>query len=101
MYKDGKVKHTLSEYLITIDEKGNLISSTKEIIKNILKSPSTAKFPWDYSEWAVGKENGSTIVQGYVDSQNGFGAMIRSTFQVTYKNNTVTSLIFDGKEYIK
>ena len=40
-------------------------------------------------------------MQGYDDSQNGFGATVRSTFQVTYKNNKVTSLIFDGKEYIK
>ena len=101
LYENGGVQHTLNEYLISTDEKGDLIYKTEEIIKSILKSPSTADFPWDYDEWKVGKDNGSTIIQGYVDSQNGFGAIIRSTFQVTYTNNIVTSLIFDGTEYIK
>lgn len=100
LYKDGSVQHTLSEYTITSDEKIILVSRTQEIINGILKSPSTAKYPL-YDSWAVGKENGSTIVQGYVDSQNSFGAVVRSTFQVTYTNNTVTSLIFDGIEYMK
>ena len=101
LYVNGNIQHTLNEYLISTDEKGDLIYKTEENIKSILKSPSTAKFPWDYDEWKVGKDNGSTIVQGYVDSQNGFGATVRGTFQVTYTNNIVTSLIFNGTEYIK
>lgn len=101
LYQNGDIQHTLSEYIVSEDEKSNLIYKTKETIKVILKSPSTAKFPWDYNEWKFGKKDGSTIVQGYVDSQNGFGAMIRSTFQVTYTNGVVVSLILDGIEYIK
>lgn len=100
LYENGTVQHTLSEYIITSNEKVDLVYNTQEVIKAILKSPSTAKFPW-VDEWKVAKKDGSTIVQGYVDSQNSFGAMIRSTFQVTYTNSIVTSLIFDGQEYIK
>lgn len=101
LYENDAIQHTLSEYLITFDEKGELISRAEKDITSILKSPSTAKFPWDYDEWAVGKKDGSTIVQGYVDSQNSFGAMIRSVFQITYKDNVITSLIVDGTEYVK
>lgn len=101
LYKDGAVQHTLSEYVVSSKEKEELILKTKNGVQAILKSPSTAKFPWNYDEWNVGKKDGSTIVQGYVDSQNGFGATVRSTFQVTYTNDKVTSLIFDGTEYIK
>lgn len=100
LYKDGIVHHTLSEYIVTQDERRNLILNTQNVINIILKSPSTAKYPL-FDEWKVGKIDGSTIVQGYVDSQNSFGATIRSEFQVTYKNDTVTSIIFDGEEYIK
>lgn len=100
LYRDGKIQHTLSEYIVTNDEAEALILKTQGTISGILKSPTTAKYPL-YNEWRVGKRDGSTIVQGYVDSQNGFGAMIRSTFQVTYTNNVITSLIFDGEEYIK
>lgn len=100
LYKDGAIQHTLSEYIITSDERTNLILNTQNVINTILKSPSTAKFPSN-DEWRVGKQDGKTIVQGYVDSQNSFGATIRSEFQVTYTNDIVTSLIFDGEEYIK
>ena len=100
LYKDGIIQHTLSEYTVTYNEKKELILKTQNAINGILKSPSTAKYPL-YDSWAVGKINGATIVQGYVDSQNSFGATIRSTFQVTYTNNIITSLIFDGEECIK
>ncbi len=101
LYENDAVQHTLSEYVITSDEESSYISQTQEVIKSVLKSPSTAKFPWSYDEYGIGKKDGSVIVQGYVDSQNGFGAMVRGTYQVTYTNNTVTSLIFDGEEYMK
>ena len=101
LYQNGAIQHNLSEYLITSDEKSFYIFQTEEAIKQILQAPSTAKFPWDYNEYNVKKKDGSVIVQGYVDSQNGFGAMLRSTYQVTYTNSIITSLIFDGEEFIK
>ena len=102
LYKDGKKKHTLSDFIITSSEKADYIETTKNTINSVLKSPSTAKYPWDYDEWAIAKDGkkGIVIVQGYVDAQNSFGATTRSQFQVKYKNNKVTSLIFDGEEYM-
>jgi hypothetical protein len=43
------------------------------------------------------------IAHSYVDSQNGFGAMIRSEFQATYTfdKTSIKSLKIDGVEYIK
>lgn len=102
LYENGQVVHTLSDYIITSDEKNDLVFDTQTYINNVLKSPSTAKYPW-YDEWYVGKDGDSGIitVQGYVDAQNSFGATTRSQFQVKYQNNQVISLIFDGEEYIK
>ncbi len=58
---------------------------TKNFVKVILKSPSTAKFP-DYSSSFV-KPSGqcSYYINSYVDSQNGFGAMLRKSFSIEVK----------------
>ena len=54
-------------------------------IKQVLKSPSTADFPFlDYTTTNV--DNRYTIVS-HVDSQNGFGAMIRSNWRVVMDHN--------------
>jgi hypothetical protein len=54
-------------------------------VKNRLKAPSTAKFPhyWELEITTYGKNEGvkdAFRVKGYVDAQNGFGAMIRSNY---------------------
>lgn len=48
------------------------------LVRQSLKSPSSAKFPWvpDMSR----RPNRDYYVTSYVDSQNGFGAMIRTDF---------------------
>lgn len=53
----------------------------QRFVKDRLKAPSTADFPW--SATAV-TPNGHCrhMVLGYVDAQNGFGAMIRSNWIV-------------------
>ena len=54
--------------------------AAQEFITEGLKSPSTAKFS-SYSRTNVWHLQGKTYkVEGYVDSQNGFGAMIRSRY---------------------
>ena len=47
----------------------------------ILKAPATAKFP-GFDEMVVNGSNGHYSVSGFVDSQNSYGASIRS--QYTY-----------------
>ncbi len=55
---------------------------TRSIVEKQLKSPITAKFPADYTEFI--KHNGTTYtIDAYVDSQNSFGAMIRTYFKAT------------------
>jgi len=57
----------------------------EKAIKERLRAPRTAKFSGildtRVGRLANGGEN-DWVVQGYVDSQNGFGAMIRSDYQV-------------------
>lgn len=55
-------------------------------ITTLLKAPASAKWPSMFSGDSirgVGKlPDGTYIVSSYVDSQNGFGAMIRTPFKV-------------------
>ena len=100
LFENGKTLNKLNDYIVTKDEMTDLQIRSQNALEPILKAPSTAKFP-NILEWKFGKENGITIVQSYVDAQNGFGANIRSEFQLKIKNDKVISLILDGKEYIQ
>lgn len=55
-------------------------------IKKALKAPSTARFPsYGYQVFDLG---GNTfMVESYVDSQNGFGAQLRTPFKIVLKFN--------------
>lgn len=105
-YENGKKVEDLKNRLITADERIQLKSWSEETIKKILKSPSTAKFAGGfltpYEDWSFSKNGTTYTVSSYVDSQNGFGAMLRKQFTITYEWNDetskVTSLIFDGKK---
>lgn len=100
LYKNGDYLDNVTNYYISYNEHINLMLKSQEIINKILKSPSTAKYPL-YDQWSIVKNKESITVQCYVDAQNSFGATGRSYFQIILSNNVVTSLIFDGKEYIK
>jgi hypothetical protein len=102
LYAKGKVVSTLSDYTFTLNEESDLQISCEKAVKEILKSPSTAKFPNIY-KWNLIKEKDKIIVQSYVDSQNSFGAELRSEFQFTLTSDdyTIVSFIFDGKELLK
>lgn len=69
-----------------VDTSGAYVCA-QQLVESRLKAPRTAKFPWGVSDDAVTYTGGTDyIVSAYVDSQNGFGAMIRTTFacNVTY-----------------
>lgn len=88
-YENGKKVEDLKNRLITTDERIQLKSWSEETIKKILKSPSTAKFAGGfltpYEDWSFSKNGTTYTVSSYVVSQNGFGAMIRSRFTITYE----------------
>lgn len=102
LYIKKKVVSTIQDYTFTLNEQSDLQMYCQKAIKSILKSPSTAKFP-NIKKWGFGKQDGEIIVQSYVDSQNSFGAELRSEFQfiLSADDYTVKSLIFEGEEYIQ
>lgn len=58
------------------DKKAYAWICAKDAVKDNLKAPSTAKFP-GYDENNVKHiENEIFIIKSYVDSQNGFGAIL-------------------------
>ena len=69
--------------------------ATREV-QLVLKTPSVAQFPLTGVRFA--KTGAMTwIIQGYVDTQNSFGAMIRETYQVTvrYAGSPKNASVYD------
>ncbi len=96
-----KDSNTFSE-----DDKIQLRDFTKENVLKILKAPSTAEFQGGFFDpldgWSINfiQDNVATV-DSVVDSQNSFGAMIRSEFRFTYcKSNNrykVMMYSFEGQ----
>ena len=59
----------------------------KILVTERLVCPSTAKFPWDEPQQVLYAKDSTIIINGVVDSQNSFGAMIRSSYGVKLKWN--------------
>lgn len=58
----------------------------QDVVKDRLTSPSSAEFPGlDEVEFRE-QDDGTIVVDSYVDSQNGFGAMMRTDFKVFFSN---------------
>jgi hypothetical protein len=57
---------------------------SQAFVKDHLKAPASAQFPsYSSDEVVVARlENGHFAVKAYVDSQNGFGAMLRSRYLI-------------------
>ena len=99
LYKKGKAKAKLTDYVLSSEEVTKWEVECKSQVEAMLKSPSSAKF----GGWKYGKNKKQIIVQGYVDAENSFGAEIRSQFQfkINRKTETITSFIFDGQELMQ
>jgi len=102
LYSNKTVASTIDDYMLTEEEKTNYQLHCQEGVKAVLKAPSTAKFPL-ITEWKFAKTKEEIIVQSYVDAQNGFGATIRSDFQIIFTSdgNNISSFILDGEELMK
>lgn len=68
-------------------------SYAEDFVKQRLKSPSTAEFPglFEKADHITELGNDEYLINSWVDSQNGFGAMIRSKFscKIIFKDNKV------------
>ncbi len=60
-------------------ERDDIEIVTERIVRDKLKSPSTASFPQHFN---AEKKNGKWTVVGVVDAQNSYGAMLRQNFLV-------------------
>lgn len=73
----------------------------KEVIKGTLKAPSTATFE-DVRAYELSNLKDVWVVNGYVDSENSYGAKLRNIWEVQLdyrdgKGGTVKSVMLDGK----
>lgn len=69
-----------------------LCNSAQSDASNYLKSPSTAVYPDVLGDdWTVVRDSDYFYVKSYVDSQNGFGATLRTNFICRYT--------WDGVDY--
>lgn len=85
MYDNGDVCYTIQDIAdrsMSGYESIYYVIAT-DIIRNCLKSPSTSQFAPMY-ECAMQRNGIIGAVQGYVDAQNSFGAIIRSNFVVEF-----------------
>ena len=101
IYKNNKVLNKVVAFTrITPDEETECQFICQKTVKKMLKSPSSAKF-CGYADYSWIKENGIITAQGFVDSENSFGAMIRTNYALKY--NCVTkqpiSINVDGTNY--
>lgn len=72
------------EIKLNIRLKKEIYEKVKKDITNDLKSPSSAIFP-DMKDWNIRVDSNNVIeVSSYVDSQNGYGAMLRADFEQKY-----------------
>ncbi|MBN1451141.1 MAG: zinc ribbon domain-containing protein [Anaerolineales bacterium] len=77
---------------------------SQEYVLQFLKAPSTAEFPSVFlgrgTEYRFLKKDGVVTVQSWVDAENSFGAMIRSTYtaQFDYNTEALLYLEIDGEK---
>ena len=57
----------------------------EQFVTKRLKAPASAKYPLYSRKNVTRKANGDFVVKSYVDSQNSFGAMIRTNYVATVR----------------
>jgi hypothetical protein len=68
------------------DNKTWAITMAQAFVKERLKSPSSASFPWSYDEYRVSNIGGEWSVSGYVDAVNGFNANLRTRWSLRMRD---------------
>lgn len=106
---NGKTK-SIENYLLTTSDMSQLKIWARNVVTAVLKAPSTAEFPGGFLSpfdgWGFSRNGNIYEISSYVDSQNSFGAMIRSDFylKITWDKSTdettIKSFVFDGERVI-
>ena len=69
------------------DNPAMAITMAKSFVRDHLKSPSSASFPWSFDEYQASSSlGGKWTVSGYVDAVNGFNANIRTPWSLEMKD---------------
>ena len=85
IYNNGAVVGDVNDILVSSMQYATLCNSAQSDVSNYLKSPSTAVYPDVLGDdWTVVRDSDFFYVSSYVDSQNGFGATLRTTFIARY-----------------
>lgn len=74
------------------------VTAAQNLVKDELRSPSTAKFPIDTS-YKVKRSGSDWIVEGYVDAQNGFGATVRQYWKATFTMGDTSGSTYKVSNY--
>ena len=66
------------------DNKGSAAVACQGFVTKRLKSPGSADFPWSFGE--VTNVGGKFTVRSHVDSQNSYGALLRTNYVCTVED---------------
>ena len=69
------------------------VAAAEKTVKSNLKAPSTAEF-CKHKEYTITCSGDTWTINGYVDAQNGFGAMLRNDFivKITFTSSTAYTI---------
>ena len=81
------------------DKTVNAWVMAQQFVEKQLKSPSTAKYPWGYKDYVTDLGNGKYSIRAYVDSENGFGAMLRTNFYCVVQNTEGDNWLCETLEF--
>lgn len=70
------------------------ITAAQEIVRDELENPTSASFPWNFSEYLVQKKASMWKVSGYVDADNSYGSTKREYWTTEFEMGSTT-----GSEY--
>lgn len=95
------IKHSSTsgekQYRSEYDTRLGAFTAATMLVKENLKSPQSAIFP-TYESYMVTKEGDKLYrVTSYVDSQNSFGAMIRTDFSLLMRDDGFNWTVIDHK----
>ena len=95
--KKGGALANIEDYYLSSYESNYYKGMAEQHVKQYLKTPSAASFPdlTDTSAWIVSRYKDTVTVSAWVDSQNSYGAQLRSDFviQMSYASQG-TSLTY-------
>ena len=101
LYQDGKAVESISDNKPTEKEMQHMQAQVEKVVKNNLKTPSTAKF----GGFKFNKKHGIGTVSGIVDAQNGFGATIQTPFDASFdfknQNGAMIWASINGEKLVK